>query len=552
MIINTDLLSEDRNIRADVCIAGAGVAGISLAREFIGADFNVCLLEGGGLEPYRANQSLYWGENVGHPYFELDTARGSGFGGSSNRWSVPLKDDVLGVRLRPLDPIDFEKRSWIPYSGWPFSKQELDPYYERAHKVCQIGPYEYDAGYWEDPQGAKKFPLLQSKVRTVMFQFGPRQIFYSRYKDQISNAENITTFVNANVMELEKRQTGENIISIRARSLKGRELKIHAKVYILALGGIETPRIMLLSNNTMRSGLGNQNDLVGRFFMEHPHLWSGYYVPDGNDTASRTGLYEIREAKGTYVMGKFAISEKILREEQLLNYCVSMHKRIVPSWKAALEVSAGVDSLKAIGSAVRKGKWPQDMGGNLRNIITDLDEIGSAFCRKARTGWGSGFDKWAGKSVIFWLNHMSEQSPNPESRITLSEEKDLLGRRRARLNWQLSPLDIRTIIRGQDILDKELRRAGLGKLIKVIKKEEPPQDLHGGWHHMGTTRMDNNPEKGVVDADCRVHGINNLYIAGPSLFPTSGFANPVLTTVALSLRLGDHIRKKMGTVPLCG
>jgi choline dehydrogenase-like flavoprotein len=139
---------------------------------------------------------------------------------------------------------------------------------------------------------------------------------------------------------------------------------------------------------------------------------------------------------------------------------------------------------------------------------------------------------------------MSEQAPNPASRVTLSEERDLLGRRRPKLDWRLTALDIRTIGRAQEIIDREMRRAGIGKLEIELRGERPPQDLHGGWHHMGTTRMHTDPKRGVVDENCRVHGTSNLYIAGSSVFPTSGFANPVLTTVALALRLADHLKKE--------
>jgi len=146
---------------------------------------------------------------------------------------------------------------------------------------------------------------------------------------------------------------------------------------------------------------------------------------------------------------------------------------------------------------------------------------------------------------VFRLNHMSEQAPNPNSRVTLIPERDALGQPRVQLDWQLSPLDVHTIVRAQEIISEELHRAGLGHLHIELHGTTPPTDLHGGYHQMGTTRMHNDPRQGVVDGNCRVHGVSNLFIAGPSVFPTVGYANPVLTFVALALRLADHVKELM-------
>jgi choline dehydrogenase-like flavoprotein len=545
MFVDVRNFAADRTISPDICIAGAGVAGISLAREFIGEDLSVCLLEAGGLQPDRTTQSFYWGENVGHPYFELDTARAGGFGGTSNRWSVPLGEEKLGVRLRPLDPIDFEERSWVPYSGWPFGKGHLDPYYIRAHEVCKIGPYDYEPQHWEH-RDAPVF-AFPGRVRTAIFQFGPRETFYKDYRNEIEAAENITAYLHANVIDIEKGPGSEQITRLRAVSLNGKKLTVKAGIFVLALGGIETPRIMLLSNRRQKEGLGNQNGLVGRFFMEHPHLWSGYYVP-APGIADRTDLYERRKVDGVPVMGKFALLPDVLRAEGILNYCVSIHKRELPAWHVPGS-NTGIRSLKAIGSSLKKGEFGGAFGGNLGNVFSDFQVVGRAVYDKILTGLGIPPHKFAKKIIVFQMNHMSEQAPNPASRVTLSDERDLLGRRRPKLDWRLTPLDIRTIERAQEITDLEMRKAGLGKLEMELRGEKVPPDLHGGWHHMGTTRMHRDAKLGVVDENCRVHGFSNLFIAGSSVFPTGGFANPVLTSIALTLRLADHLKKETRGAP---
>src|SRR5512135_3210064 len=194
MILDAGSLPNGRDVKTDVCIVGAGVAGLPLAREFAEKDFRVCLLESGGLEPDRATQSLYWGENIGFPYYPLDTARARFFGGSSNCWNIPIGDDLLGVRMRPLDPIDFEVREWVPYSGWPFGKKHLDPFYERAQTVCRIGRFTYDAQDWEDSAETPRLPFLNERVKTTMFQFALRDLFFRKYRDDISRSAMITSF----------------------------------------------------------------------------------------------------------------------------------------------------------------------------------------------------------------------------------------------------------------------------------------------------------------------------------------------------------------------
>jgi choline dehydrogenase-like flavoprotein len=547
MIVDAHSVPEDGIIKTDVCIVGAGIAGITLAREFIGEEFRVCLLESGGFEPDKATQSLYWGENVGHPYYPLDMHGARCFGGTSHRWHAEIGISRLGVRLRPLDEIDFEKRDWIPYSGWPFDKAHLDPFYERAQSICQIGPYIYDVKDWENPEKTPRLPFANGRAKTTIFQFGPRDPFISDYRDEITRADNITTYLYANAVELETTETAQTVTRLRVACLQGNRFWVSAKLFILAMNGIEIPRLLLLSNKTQSAGLGNQHDLVGRFFMEHPHLWSGAYIPSDPRILNSTGLYRVHTVNRIPIMGKLTLAEEVLRRERLLNYCVSIHPSTRPE-RLSYErsTSKGVDSFKMLRSAIRRGEIPDSFGKHLKNMISDADDIAATAFRNVRRRFERAFDKFKPPKIeVFTLNHMSEQAPNPNSRVTLAAERDALGCNRAQLDWQLSPLDIRTIIRAQEIIGEELRCAGLGHLHIELHDETPPPDLHGGYHQMGTTRMHVDPKKGVVDENCRVHGVSNLFIAGPSVFPTVGYANPVLTFVALAVRLADHVRKLM-------
>jgi choline dehydrogenase-like flavoprotein len=151
----------------------------------------------------------------------------------------------------------------------------------------------------------------------------------------------------------------------------------------------------------------------------------------------------------------------------------------------------------------------------------------------------------------FQLNTRIEQAPNPDSRVTLSTEKDELGVPRANLHWALTELDKRSIRTLHFILGQQIGQAGLGrvKLMDYLQDENDyswPEGTDGGWHHMGTTRMSDDPRQGVVDANCQIHGIQNLYVAGAACYATSAAPNPTLTLVALSLRLSDFLKRQVG------
>ncbi len=511
MIIDARSLPENESIVTDVCIVGAGTAGITLARELIGEKFQVCLLESGGLEADLETQNLYKGANIGLPYYDLDKARARLFGGSSHRWHVDLGNNMLGLRLRPLDAIDFEQRDFLPYSGWPFDKAHLDPYYDRAQTICQIDPPTFDVEDWSDEGKRPYLPFLNGDVKTIIYKAGQRRPFVEEYIQEVTNSENITSVLYANVLEIETNDAAQKVTRLRAATLQGRSFYVSAKLFILATGGIEIPRLLLLSNKTQTAGLGNQNDLVGRFFMEHLHFWSGVFVPSDPNIFQTTALYnDFHTVNEVSIIGKLVLSEEILRRERLLNQNVQLMPRMT----------------------VNGFLYPPIHGTGLNTKIINS-------VRKVRRRLGKVFHR---RIKTFRFANMTEQVPNPNSRVTLMTERDALGQNRAQLDWQITELDMHSAIRTQEIMGDALQKANLGRLYIQLEDTTPPRNLHGGYHHMGTTRMHASPKQGVVDENCRVHGIANLYIAGPSIFPTGGYANPVLTIVALTVRLADHIK----------
>jgi len=547
-IVDARSILENETLETDVCIVGAGVAGITLAREFMGQQFRVCVLESGDLKFSQDSQSLCVGETTGQPYFPLHEARARFLGGSANLWHIDIGENRIGARLRPLDPIDFEERDWVPHSGWPFNKSTLDPFYKRAQAICRVEPSTYDVKDWEDPEEAPQLPFRPGRVETVIFKFGQRELFTKDFADEIANrAENILTFLFANVIEIETDELAKTVTRVHVACIEGHRFYVTAKIFILAAGGLETPRLLLLSNRYQTVGLGNQHDLVGRFFMEHLHFWSGLYLPSNQRVYELAGLYkQIRPVKQVPIIGKLALTREELTLRRLLNQnvqlvpCTIAKSGMYPSIRSKSTVA-----LQALRSALRTGSVPGEFMAPLAHVIRGIDDITINGLRKIRKKLHAKIGRQIGIQA-FRLAHMAEQIPNPESRVTLTADRDCLGLHRIQLNWQLSPIDILSSVRTQKILDAELRRAGLVRLWIQMRDALPPRNLHGGYHHMGTTRMHVNPRHGVVDEHSRVHGLSNLFIAGPSVFPTGGYANPVLTIVALAVRLADHIKRCLG------
>jgi choline dehydrogenase-like flavoprotein len=501
-------------VESEVCIIGGGPAGITLARELAGQPFRVALLESGGLAPDRRVRSLLVGENVGLPYDPLHRTRASALGGTSELWAGTC---------RPLDEIDFESRADVPGSGWPFGRVHLLPYYERAHQVCQLGPFAYAPEAWHEPTARPALPFRGDRVATTIFQFSQPPARFGRvYRDDLARSENLTVYLHATAVDLEVGRDGADVTRARVACLRGPAFSVSARIFVLAAGGIENARLLLLSDAVLLAGLGNQHDLVGRFFMEHPHLASG--VLTLADPPPSTTLYETHRVRGTAIQGGLTLSPEVIRREGLLNYSVLLKPR-VPPLLAALRQMRGSLRRRVLSDHV----WQRLKDGVLRSRALEVRDLPPAGPRAGLTRT---------------LLSRTEQAPNPDSRITLAEKRDVLGRRRVRLDWRLSSIDKRSLRRALEILTEEFAAADLGRLKSAVDADDTgwPATPYGGFHHMGTTRMDDDPRRGVVDRHGRVHGVSNLFVTGSSLFPTVGYANPTLTIVALALRLADHVK----------
>ncbi len=511
MHIDARTLPNGTLLEGDLCIVGAGAAGITMALEWMGAGHKVLLLEGGGLQYEPAMQDLYRGEVVGLPYFPLQSARLHFFGGSTGHWAGYCST---------FDPIDFEKRDWVPHSGWPIRREDLDPFYRRAQPLLQLGPYEYAAAAWQRSDPALVPLALDPRVVwTKMWQFSPPTHFGITYRDAVFGASNVHLYTYANVCEIEANEPVTAVQELRVRSLDGKEHRVRARHYVLACCSVQNARLLLASNARATTGLGNAHDLVGRFFMEHIEMPGGHLALGAAHTAGMK-MYEFNYGV-TRARGELALDSRVQREHRILNGTVS------------LEPGARDDVAKSTFQAFN----PEVLAA-YRNWEAN-----------GRVGPSPIPEGTQPPPGFFHVITRQEQAPNPNSRVTVSAERDALGMPRAKLDWRLGELEKRSFRTFYEILGREFGRSGLGRVqvLDWVRSEHAgwPSNISGGWHHMGTTRMHESARFGVVDPNCQVHGLANLSIAGASVYPTGGAVNPTLTLVALTLRLSDHLKRTL-------
>jgi choline dehydrogenase-like flavoprotein len=536
MFIDARMVASNSVIEADLCIVGAGAAGITLAQEFVGSGVDLCVLESGGLDFDRNIQSLYEGANTGLPYFDLDVCQIRYFGGNTNAW---------GGWCRPLDPIDFRQRPWVENSGWPFAPAVLRPYYRQAHALCELRSDDYDPGRAaaeiNDPR-ARLVPFDPEKIEASMYRFSAPTRFGQLYRDVLRRAGNVRCFLNANVLRIKTTDNARAVTQVDVGCLGGNRFAVRARFFVLAAGGIENTRLLLLSRDVVAAGLGNQNDLVGRHFMEHPHTKRALIPACRPLPTALYGLAFRRHA----LSARLALPPALQEREGLLNYSGNIHPIYIghetEGWLAfrklvlSLSRSRRTDPYIRFPPYGRKGLSPRQIS----YVIRQFDRVTVAALLQLFQP-----ERFIAGYV---LESKSEQAPNPASRVVLDHRRDAFGLNRARLEWRTLPIDRHTVVRAEEILESELIRLGFGRLAPLTPAEIEgwPANLEGGWHQIGTTRMHEDPRRGVVDPNCRLHGTPNLFIAGSSVFPTGGAAPPTLTIVAMALRLADHLKELFG------
>ena len=449
------------------------------------------MLESGGLHADKATDTLQDGESVGRRYSVGGTRRRF-FGGSTNCWA--------GL-CRPLAAHDFRSRAWVPHSGWPFDLKHLEPYYRRAQTLLGLGPFSYGP----DRRADRRRPTLplEGPLVSDVFQMSPPVRLGSQWRGFFERARDVRVLLYANVTAIRLDPSAQTVRALDVRCLQGPSFGVVAKRYVLATGGLENPRLLLASNDVEPRGVGNRHDLVGRYFMEHAHTDFEGLIVGSPRFPSNWDFYKPHRSGAERIWGLLRAPEEVLARERILDFVM---------------VFFVYDSERD-----RQREHPL------------VDEVSRAI---AETDGGARTEG----HVKLTLGTPSEQAPNPESRVTLSHDRDALGVQKLVLDWKLSALDKRTIVRAHELMGQTLARARVGRMRMTLSRDDAfPRQTKGGCHHMGTTRMHRDPNRGVVDERCYVHGLDNLIVAGSSVFPTSGAANPTLTIVALAVRTADHL-----------
>jgi choline dehydrogenase-like flavoprotein len=518
LLIDLDEGAGALELEGEVCVVGAGAAGISLTRRLLATGRTVTLLESGGLDYEPATAELNAGDNVGEDYYPLEDSRLRFFGGTTAIW---------GGRCAELDPIDLEARDYVPHSGWPIGWAELARWYDEARPSFGLPP---ERPRPDDLRRAgMKLPRFE-ELETPLWSFDRRfNRFAWESSADLEADPKCQVVTHATVTAIGA--GGGRIERIEARSLRGARLTVRAKAFVLAAGGIENPRLLLAS------GLGN--DQVGRYFMEHPHARGGRIV-ESSAWRLLKAFGRRHRIGGEDVAALIAPSEALQRREGILNTSLTIVARQPEGRRQFIGMKA-YSGLKHNMAPTKKGRalW----------MVT-----------KKAAGWTQRHVDPARPWLLHTLGGLEvallvrgEQAPNPESRISLTGGTDAAGVPRVKLDWRLSELDVRSVAVLVETLGRELARLGLGRVEPAAWlgsgrwKTDPLVSSHpiGGYHHMGTTRMGRDPKTSVTDADGRVHGLGNLWVAGSSLFPTGGWANPTLTIVALALRSAEKISAEL-------
>ena len=471
-------------LQADVCIVGAGAAGITIAEQLATRGVDVLLLESGGESIDGATQSLYQCEQSGIPYFDMTACRLRYLGGTTNHW---------GGYCRENDPIDYLGRPELGVPGWPLRYEKLRPYVVQAAQRLGLKMEGFDPRWQLAQRGIDasqllddRSPLLESKV----FQLTQKRRFRELHSAALRADPNIRPLLHANVTHIQLDPGARHVTGLVVRTLNGRQFEVRASRYVLAAHAIENARLLLVSNDVLAAGIGNQSDMVGRHFMEHPRVRSGLLFP--SERFPR--LYDAGAIASTLLNINIGIKAPTMRERGMLQY----YCRFLP-------VQTDYQTADAV-KALRAGFWkPADLKA-IEALGTLAGDVPASLRYLAvRVGASTPLP------AAYKLDHRIEQAPNPDSRITLGTERDALGMRKPVFNWALSDLDYHSLAEGQRTIVEEFTRLGLGRF------EAPPIDaavvrekVEGHYHHIGTARMASSPREGVVDADCRVHGTDNL------------------------------------------
>ncbi|HEX8074049.1 MAG TPA: GMC oxidoreductase [Thermoleophilaceae bacterium] len=510
-------------LEADLCVVGAGAAGLAIAREFLGSAARVVVVESGGLGPEPETDRLKEGEVDGLDPAALVDGRGRGFGGTTALWAG---------QCIPLDDIDFERREWVPHSGWPIAASDLADHYARAAELFDVPGETYGESLW-GRWGSAPPGVARDRLRHTYTAWSPRPDLGRALRRDFERSANVRVLLHANVTQVATSGAGAAFDHLAVRHLDGTDARVRARACVLSAGGVENARLLLMSGDPEAGGLANPHGAVGRYFQDHPNARSAVLrSPSPRTLQEAYGLFYRRRRR---YLPKLALAPEVQRRERVLNCGANLEYDFADE---------ALNAMRRMYRGVRSGGAPAGIRRELAPIARGLPAAAATAYRRLAHGRSS-----LAAPATIWLQTHTEQSPNPDSRVVLSRQRDAVGSNRARVEWRLTDLERRTAEVMARTVEAEFRRLGLAstELAGWVEDSAGAWVEHCGdsYHHLGTTRMADDPAHGVVDRNSQVHGVAGLYAAGGSVFPTSGFANPTLTIAALSLRLADHLRRRL-------
>jgi choline dehydrogenase-like flavoprotein len=552
MIIDAKNIESQAELTTDVCVVGSGAVGITLALELSRRGIEAIVLAGGQEHETAADRDLYRGAaEAGSVHEPLEENRRRVFGGTTVAW---------GGRCVPLDPVDFESRPWIPGSGWPMPYADLLPHFERAMELCEAGPFDFDAASVFSPGRASLLDDFDNEELTSanVERWSPPTNFGKRYKAMLRQAPKLRVLLGGHAVHIQLNADGKSVRHITAAAGGDHRFSVTARSYVLAAGGLENARLLLNSDDVASGGVGNAADLVGRFYMSH---LTGVVekVTMAEPRPVLRSAFE-KDAGGVYVRRRFALTPYAQQTHQVGNAIATLHRPPISSAVHRDPLFSAAFLAKHYGHVARQGSAGAVLAA-LR-ASTDVQREHWSVIASTRADSISSIgrifrDRYLSKrrlpSVLapptaaeHHILYQTEHAPNRHSRILLSGERDALGLRRLTARPAFSEVDTETVIELHRVLAERLNKTGFGQ----VDFSEPQLREHLGdysrhfnsqAHHLGTTRMSAGPSTGVVDPNCEVHDVRGLFVAGGSVFPTGGHANPTLTMVALAVRLAEHL-----------
>jgi choline dehydrogenase-like flavoprotein len=559
LLLNATEIPDGKSLRSSVCVVGAGPAGIAIALQLAKARHDVVLVEAGGIRPESDTESLSGGEvATGSLHVPLEMYRRRVIGGSTYVW---------GGRCTPFDPIDFERRPWIPDSGWPITYTDLLPWYQHANTFLDAGRFDYLVAESLRNKGPFIEGFSHPWLHTDRIErFSRPSNVWHHYRNELKSLRELRLLHHAVCTHIGLHRSACTANAVTLRTLGGTKLSVVADCFVLALGTIETVRLLLASSETAGKGIGNHSDWLGRCYLSHLEGSIGELKFSPSNRKVIWG-YE-KSDDGIYVRRRFAVSASAqelhgtgnaiarlnhspvsdpTHGDGILSAAFLAKNFLVPEYNRRISWTdrRTADRLAAL------GRW-RLLSDHIFNVVKDLPRL-VAFAPwwfwvrnlRRRKMPSLALHSNAG---TYLLDFNIEQSPNRESRILLADSCDRFGVPHVKVAWRTNDVDRRTIMGTLQLFREAFKSSGCGEFA-YDQDEAIEKFMQVGGHQMGGTRMARHADEGVVDSNCAVHGIENLFLAGNQVFPTVSYANPTLTNVALAIRLASHLHRRLKGLP---